>query len=484
MTTYTINSYVGSAIPAIRQLRRSKVLFPFDFFMLFSGSLINIYAYGSLLPLLFAPIFLLIGRLTLWIARINGFFERRVLLRIFSIGWLMAGIAAIYCNIFLDTQQLHLDPGVFFKITTSGETEQFSFLQIQAIYENALSVVIWRELYNLVAALGFERERYIGVLFNVLIMAFTGVIAIRMCHWIYGVDVQRSRLMVVLFSSCGLFWMFSAIHIRDAMVLFSVTTLVAVWVKFLIKPNFGLTFLSIIIATLGGTLIFGFLRREFMFIPGALVCAGVLAILLSKNSRSNRREALALATCTLVVVVALAANYSDIIFLALSDGNETYSNLSELESTSGSLGMKLIYNQPFFIRLLAGTIYIFTFPIPLWHGFQLQSAYQLFKSLNVIFFYALIPLLLIAIGQIWEQGRRTSQVHLFLLFVSIGFTLAIAGTSLENRHFGAFLVPIFLLALLPNLTDLKIIRKYWRLLKLMLIGVFGVHILWLMLKMW
>lgn len=481
--TFSANSYLGLSFPTIQQKRTPSDIFPFDFLILYAGSLINIYAYGSLPSLLLAPVFLIIGQLTLWITRTNGFFERRILLRTFSIGWMMAGIAAIYCNIFLDPQQLYLDAGVFFSVTTSRETEQLNFLQIQAVYENALPIVIWRELYNIVAALGFEKERYIGILFNVLIMAFTGVIAIRISQLIYGKDTQRSRLMILLFSSCGLFWMYSAIHIRDSIVLISVTTLIAIWIKFLIRPSFGLNFFSALIATLGGTLIFGFLRKEFIFVPGALVCAGVSALLLSKDSQSNRREALALATCTLVAVAALAANYSDLIFLTLSDGNETYENLSKMESGSDSLGMKLIYNQPFLIRLLAGTIYIFVFPIPFWSGFQLQSAYHLFKSLNVIFFYAFLPLLLIAIGQIWEQGRRASPVHLFLVFTSLGFTLAIAGTSLENRHLGAFLVPIFLLSLLPNLTERKTIRKYQRLLKLMLAGVFGVHTLWLILKM-
>lgn len=483
MTTSSINRYLNSAIPGAQQVGRSIVLIPLDILIFFAGSLINIYAYSSLLPLLLAPIFLFFGRLTLWFLRANSVFERKILLRTFSTGWLMAGIAAIYCNIFLDVQQIHLDAGVFYNLTTSGETEQFSFLQIQALYENALSIVIWRELYNSVAALGLERGRYIGVLLNVLIMAFTGVIAIRMCQRIYGGDLKRSRLMVVFFSFCGLFWMFSAIHIRDAMVLFSITALVSVWVKFLIKPSFGLNFLSTIMATLVGTLVFGFLRREFIFVPGALLCAGVMALMLSNDFRSNRRVVLALATCILVAITALAANYGELVILALNDGNATYSSLSELESSSSSLGMRLIYEQPFLIRLLIGVIYIFIFPVPFWFGFQLQSAYQLFKSLNVLFFYAFIPLLLIALGEIFKKGRRCSQVQLFLAIVSIGFTMAIAGTSLENRHFGAFLVPIFLLALSPNLADRKILRKYRRLLMIMLIGVFGIHILWLFIKM-
>ena len=70
-----------------------------------------------------------------------------------------------------------------------------------------------------------------------------------------------------------------------------------------------------------------------------------------------------------------------------------------------------------------------------------------------------------------------------MLFVSVGFTLAIAGTSLETRHFGNFLVPVFVLALLPDLR-IRIERRHYRqLLILMLGGVAVVHAAWVVLKL-
>jgi hypothetical protein len=66
--------------------------------------------------------------------------------------------------------------------------------------------------------------------------------------------------------------------------------------------------------------------------------------------------------------------------------------------------------------------------------------------------------------------------------LSAGFTLAIAVTSLETRHFGAFLMPMFILATLPDLRDPRINALYYRYLFFMLSGVAIVHALWMALK--
>jgi hypothetical protein len=144
--------------------------------------------------------------------------------------------------------------------------------------------------------------------------------------------------------------------------------------------------------------------------------------------------------------------------------------------------MALIVNQSLPIRLVLGSIYLFVFPIPFWGGFQLESVQAFFKSANVVFFYFVLPLLAISLLKLVRHKRSRSVSVLFLLFLSLGFTVAIAGTSLETRHFGAFLIPIFVIATMPDLRADNERLQYKQYLFVILSGVIVVHLAWVILK--
>lgn len=75
--------------------------------------------------------------------------------------------------------------------------------------------------------------------------------------------------------------------------------------------------------------------------------------------------------------------------------------------------MTLIVSQPLPIRLVLGSVYLFVFPIPVWSGFQLESAYPLFKSLNAIYFYFLLPFLVISFRVLWRDAFSRTPLRLF-----------------------------------------------------------------------
>ena len=439
------------------------------------ASFINGIAYGSFQPIVLAIIFLMAGLLLLHATGPTGFFERRIFLRTYATGWFMAGIAAIYANAFGDPIQLYLDAGQFFKITSTSETQGLSFLEIQGSYENALPIVIWSEVYDFFSGLGFSRDRYIGVLLNVLIVAITSAIAMRMNHRIYGIHNYRSRVLVWLFSACGLLWLFSAIHVRDSMILVAVTALVGVWVRFINRPASATALIALVGTSVVYVPVFYFLRRELVFVPGALMIAGMVTLLLM-NKRGYPRVVLYTISSLAVIVLSYAIHgYLDILQYFLTQNDEVYKNLSLMESGGSSLAVQLIYEQPLLVRLVLGSIYLLIFPVPVWSGFQLESVYHLFKSLNALFFYALLPLLVLSISQLWTRGLRSTPIQLFLTLVSFGFLLVIVLTSLENRHFGAFLVPVFLIALNADISKPRIMRRYKILLLMMLTGVVIIH---------
>jgi len=70
----------------------------------------------------------------------------------------------------------------------------------------------------------------------------------------------------------------------------------------------------------------------------------------------------------------------------------------------------------------------------------------------------------------------------FLLLLSLGFTIAIACTSLEARHFVVFLPPIFLLALLPDFSARSVRVNYKQHLTFTFACVTVVHLAWVAIK--
>lgn len=401
--------------------------------------------------------------------------------RVYSVGFLMAGVAAVYANQLNDAGQLFSDAGGFFDMA-AHQAADLTLLQIQIIYEGALGIVLWRAVYDFFAVLGFEKIRYIGITVNIAVVALSGVIGIKIIKIIFGNDEYRFRRLTLLVSSCGLFWLFASIHIRDSIVLLSITALSYTWLIFLARPDLGYRLLQVILWSLLAGAFFGFLRGEFIFVPVAMATAAVASMILGQVDKQRRRMVYGLVLIGCTVFAFLAFNFFTEIMLIIERGQANYGELATDQHGADSLSLSLILNQPTIIRLIFGSIYLFVFPIPFWVGFQFDSVYSLFKSINVIFFYFVIPLIFITLSQLKRKKMMRTPAIMFMFFLALGFILVIAGTSLETRHFGAFLLPIFVLASVPDLR----INKYWTVYKnylfIVLFGVSIVHLAWVFLK--
>ena len=445
------------------------------------GSLLHIVAYESVEPIVACAIVFLLGTCLLRISSVGGDFERVGFRLVFSIGWFMAGVAAVYANYLNDPSQNITDADWFFDLASGSESG--SLEDFRAITEGAGAVVFWRAVYDTFAIIGFEKGRYLGVLVNVISVALSGVLAVKMARLTYGNDASRLNRLIILFSLCGLFWMFAAIHIRDGLVLFGVTALAYVWTQYLAKPKV-LSLLFVVGSTVFAFGFFGFLRTEFVFVPMAMLVAGVAAVLMFDKSRGYRKViSYTMVFVGIVMVGVVYLSFQKELFGALIDGQEGYAEGTKGEASSDSLGMALIVNQPIPIRLILGSVYLYVFPIPFWTGLQLESAYHLFKSLNALFFYALIPLTGLSLLRIARHRAVRTPALMFLLFLVLGFTLAVAGTSLETRHFGTFLAPLFVLALLPDLTKKKDCNAYKLFLGVFLFMMAMLHFVWLVIKL-
>jgi len=447
------------------------------------GSFLNILAYDSIEPLFAAIIFLAVGIAILRFTALGGHFERAMFMSVFSICWFMAGIAAMYANFLLDPGQLYADPANFLWLARNDAFIGLGLEELEQISEGSLAVLVWRVFYDGFAAFGFEKGRYIGILVNIFTVAYAGVIAVKITRLLYGNDVSRLKRIILLFSFCGLFWLFAAIHLRDALVLLWVTSLTYVWMLYLEKPSVR-NLIFLIVASLLATVYFTVLRKEFVFVPVVMLSAGLFTISLFKRVSGARKYIYyAGAFGGFIVASSFLPAYLEELLPVLTTENQSYIGAAQSVASADSLGMAFIVNQPLPIRLVIGSVWLFIFPIPFWAGFQLESAYHLFKSFNAIFFYFLIPLFFLAIQRLYRfKGLRTPSLMFNLLLV-IGFTPAIAITSMETRHFAAFFVSLFMVALLPDLKNNVERLAYKNLLSFFLLVMLIVHLAWGSLKL-
>jgi len=435
-------------------------------------------AYGSLLPTVAGGMYFVCGAGIVALAYGAKSWELRAFTRLFAVGWVAAGFAGIFAEHLGDAGQLESDAAGFYE-AASGAFAGMSIQQMRVQSEGAFAIAAWRLFYDAFSAIGVPRDRYIGVLVNVLAVVFTGVVAVRIARLVYGADADRLRRLILMMSGCGLLWLFAGIHLRDSVVLLLVTALAWLWVWFLQRPGFGVRLLLLIAASVALATPLALARAEFVFVPFAFGLAGVASLAVARGSSMGRLVSLA---GGLALMLAVGSILGGELGRALESGTEEYTELSRESSTSGSLGLRLVLNQPLLVRVPAGVIYLFVFPIPMWSGFANTSAYHWFKSMNVVLLYFVLPALVLAGKTLWSDASRRSAQAMFLVFVTLGMSMAIAATSLETRHWGAFLVPMFLLCLVPDLAQPKLRRRYNRYLVMILGSMAGVHLVWFVLK--
>ena len=272
------------------------------------------------------------------------------------------------------------------------------------------------------------------------------------------------------------------IHLRDSFVLLFVSILVIGWVKYLIKPEGVIGLLRL--AVLNGILVFllYYTRAEYVLVPLALFIAFMVSRYLSNKKQRITGSSILLSIVFFMMIFQVLSE-SEIYINLLQSGSGDYLKLSaEEHAGTGSLGYSLIVNQNIIVRLVLGSIYLFIFPIPFWNGFQIESAYQLFKTCNVIYIYFILPLFFLGIYLIIKDKSYRTVHNLFFLISFIGFTLSVAVTSLENRHWGAFIPILLLICIIPDLNIRYNIIKYKRYFAIIMLSIISIHMLWLGLK--
>lgn len=443
------------------------------------GTMLNLLAYQSWQPLFVATVLYGAGYALLRLTPLGGAEERRTFAACFATAWCAAGIAALYMHFALDPDQLN-DAEDFYVLASDPYASPLGLAGLQLLTSGSGAIMLWRGFYEFFASFGLERGRYIGITVNSLAVALNAVFAIKIAREVFGDDARRLNRLTVLLATCGLYALFASIHLRDALALVSVTALTFAWVRYINRSGIG-GFLLASIATVLASFVLPLLRAEFFFVPIATTLAGVVAILLFDPARNGRRGFIVgLVAIGMIVLANLLIQYQDAIRFLLTTAPKNYA--SGAGRASGSLGYALILAAPFPLNVILKSVNQFVAPVPVWTGFQLQSAYILFKSLSAIYFYAVLPLVVVALSRIFHDRNRRTPALMFLVFLAIGFTAAVGGTSGESRHLGAFLASFQVLALIPDprvRADLTACRGWAG---LFIAAIVAVHVAWAVLK--
>ena len=465
------------------------------------GSIVNTAVYWSAAPVV---VFAITLAATLGLVRLLGrdvAEERAAVLIMFVVGWFWAGVSASYLAIVgyenPDSGRFHeevLDPdfqpiGESEALAWQGEgisvgrlaNEWFSVNVVQ----NAGAIVVWRLAYGFFSLLSLGDGQYIGVTMNTAFVALSVAMGLRMVKTIFGADPVRIRRYVLLCATCGIFWLFASLHVRDSMALFCVTLLAMFWVYYLQRPNTK-TLIALAFATVIGFMLFGLVRVEFLFVPFAMILAGSAAMIVGTRGPGRRRVWLyaGLSAGFLIGLAFVLFNFRsalDSIMLLLEVREKVYAAVSIGEG-AGSLGNQLIVSQTGIVKLIFGTAYLLLAPIPVWTGFTSELAYHLYKTFNTVFMYFVLPLAAVTLWRMAQNRALQRPPLLFIAFSFIGFAAAVGYTSIEGRHIGAFFVLLILLALVPDLGRQADRRMYRLGFAVLMAFIVPMHMTWLVYK--
>ncbi len=261
------------------------------------------------------------------------------------------------------------------------------------------------------------------------------------------------------------------------------TVLIYVFNLYIKRPNI-MGFAVVMAISIIFTVWFDFIRSEFVFVPSAIGTAALTSQAFFYRSRGQRKLLVRLVAVLIFIVSIWALPiYLPSLLPILSEQNLNYLKFSNNTASSDSLGLSLIVNQPLAIKLVLGSVWVLVFPLPVWSGFQLESPYHLFKSLNAIYMYFLVPLFGLGVLNVVRKSRNRNPLIVFNLVIVLGFLLSVVATSVESRHFGTFLVAMFMVALQPDLTHRAVRMSYKNILSAYLMGILLLHVIWALLKL-
>lgn len=424
------------------------VFFPLSIFL-------TIFFYRTVAPLFFVVLFFLLGHI---LCRFFGKYGQRAFRLTFILCFLISSLSKAIFSVIPNIPVP--DTIWFYRLSTSYYFDNFS--SMKHLTDGSLAVFIWNHLYRMNVALGFKNEPFIGILFNCFLVGISAGMTIGTAQYIIGSNTGKLRLLGNLFSVCGIFWLYGALHVRDSFSLFFHTLLLYGLVRVLAVTRMRDIFLLSIIVVLTMWSM-NYIREEGTALIAAFCIMGLVSWMLS---RFRGRDLYFLIAASLLVVVILSflfAQYITSIWDEMAKLRVFYLSLSDPTSTLYSV----LAGLPLPVRLIIGSLYLHLSPVPLWKYFTLTSLnqeheYRWLMGYHGIYMAVITPFVLVGLYTTLRRTIRGSfdAPHLcFLILLATSTLLAVAMTSLSPRHYGQFLPAFLILSLLPDYESPRI-RSY------------------------
>jgi hypothetical protein len=413
--------------------------------------------------------------------------ELRAFLLTFSACVMVAGLSEIWGTILTGSPENASDATLFYHVASTGF--RLSLEETRRLIDAPYVVMFWRALYRAWDSLGLNFGPGLGVLLNSFVVALSGSLTTASARVLFGNDESRLALVGTLFSTCGLFWVFGATHLRDAYPLFLNVVLTYAFLRFLRAPGI-MRLLAAALVFAGAFWAMAGIRLEYL--PLLLIFTVFLLVSWATVHGSNPWRA-TLITALLGLMAGGLLVFKDAIFTWILNAAlestrymDEYMNISQESGQATGLGYALIVNQPLPVRIIAGTAYMYLYPIPLWWGFNLSFAGDHWiRSYNGLFLTGLAPFGTYGMGvaiRKWADGGEDRPAWVFLLLFYLAGLMTVVLTTLEGRHLGPFLPAFLLFAALPDYRSPATWRRLRPILFLWYGGVVLIHLAWAFMK--
>lgn len=419
---------------------------------------------------------LLLAFVVVW--RLHKKYRRaaRVSVMMFSICAFVAGIAHIYSMANFGEFISLNDSETLYELSRVGLVPD-TLIGLRLVADSPLAILVWRFAYEVAAKLALGDGIWIGLYVNAVLVALSAALGVGVVAMLFPADSARTKRSALLYFWCPMFWLFGAVLVRDSFALLLETMTLWAFVSMLQNPSRRSIFkYGVLIA--GLTVLMAGIRLENALLTPVL---GSLAGLSWALQHRGRRRIVALTRLGLIAGL-IALPFAEQILDSGIKNQQYYLESAESESSSG-LGYQLVVSQPAPIRLVAGSVYMSMFPIPVWAYFSLDSVdYHWLKSFSGMFMILLTPF---AVLGVWRVMQRTSSHKpgtaplTFVALCWVTMLVAVAMTSLETRHIGPFLPAFIILAVVPDPRQPRDRAALKKLGLLWFAFVVGVHALWL-----
>lgn len=442
------------------------------------GALLIVLINQTVTTLLFLTFY---GVLGLTLCRYFGKYEQRAFGLSFALCVVVAGLSQIYAQMMFGRVQTSYDAIQFYVFSTELIWDTLTDIKKNTV--GSLAVFVWNRLYMLNRTLGFEDAPWVGILFNTFLVGLSAGLTIQTARYVFGSDARRLTLLGSLFATCGMFWLFGAVHIRDSFTLFTHTLLLYGFVRALALPQMsnGIWLSIILVSVTSATL---FLREKGVFLIAVFCVLGLVSWMRDKKSRSIKRFIVwTVGFIVIFIFIDTVVSYQEFVWRKIISIHTAY---KKIEALVKGLKDSWVVDQPLLIRLLTGSVYMHVHPIPLWAYFRLQSGeYYWIKGYHGLYFAALTPF---GVAGIYTALKRAIRRELgaaplcFLALFTIVSLFSVVVTSLETRHLGQFLPAFLILSVLPDVRDPRIRSQLKFCCVIWYSAVVSIHVLYLVVK--